>query len=493
MENKQPQIVLIGAGIMSATLAVLIHELMPQAQIKLIERMDRVAAESSDAWNNAGTGHAAYCELNYTPQREDGSVDISKALDISEQFEISKQFWSYLVKDLKIVDNPSSFINNIDHLSFVWGEENVEYLKARHEAMSKHAIFEDMAYTEDQEIIKKWVPLLFKQREHDIPMAATKMDLGTDVNFGNVTKAMIDYLASFDNVEVVLDTEVNDIERKNEKWLIETKHRSNNNKFTYEADFIFIGAGGGSLPLLDKADIPEAKGYGGFPVGGIWLKCTNGKIINEHYAKVYGKAEVGAPPMSVPHLDTRIINGERALLFGPYAGFSTKFLKNGSYADLFLSIEMHNIWPMLSAGINNVPLTKYLIEQVVQSKDDKIEALQKFYPGAKEEYWVELVAGQRVQVIKKENGKGVLKFGTEVVCNQDGSLATLLGASPGASTAVSIMLDVLSKCFSSEYQSEEWELKLKKMIPSFGTSLIQDRSLLHKVRKQSNKILGLNE
>jgi malate dehydrogenase (quinone) len=492
MESKDKSIVLIGAGIMSATLGIILHKLFPKSQITIIERMDRVAAESSDAWNNAGTGHSAFCELNYTPEDENGNVDISKALSIAEQFEISKQFWAYLVNDLNIGEDPSSFINNIDHLSFVWGEENVEFLKKRYSALKEHAIFEDMKFTEDSEQIKKWTPLLFDHRQDYFPKAATKMDFGTDVNFGSITKSMIEYLSKFENIKLLLDTEVDDICRSNQAWKIEVKNLTTKESNKIEADFVFIGAGGGSLSLLEKSNIPEAKGFGGFPVGGLWLRCTNEKVINQHFAKVYGKAEVGAPPMSVPHLDTRIINGERALLFGPYAGFSTKFLKNGSYLDLFLSIEMHNVWPMLSAGFNNVPLTKYLIEQVTQSKDDKIEALKKFVPSAKSDDWEEIVAGQRVQIIKKENGVGVLKFGTEVVCSEDGTLATLLGASPGASTAVSIMIDVVEKCFPEQFHSDEWQKIFKEMIPSFGVSLIENRAILHKVRKESAKALKLD-
>src|SRR6202007_1447972 len=259
------------------------------------------------------------------------------------------------------------------------------------------------------------------------------------------------------------------------------------------ADFVFIGAGGGSLPLLEKSDIPEAEGFGGFPVSGQWLKCTNPAVIERHSAKVYGKASVGAPPMSVPHLDTRVINGKKALLFGPYAGFSTKFLKHGSLMDLPHSLQVNNILPMVSVGLHNIPLTKILIEQVRQSPEDRLAALQKFVPTAKMEDWKLEEAGQRVQVIKKDHDHGgVLEFGTEIVNAADGSIAALLGASPGASTAVAIMLDLLKRCFKDQVNTEEWQSKLKEMIPSYGQSLVTNSGLCEGIREKTSQVLQLN-
>jgi malate dehydrogenase (quinone) len=246
------------------------------------------------------------------------------------------------------------------------------------------------------------------------------------------------------------------------------------------------------LLLLEKANIPEGDGFGGFPVSGQWLKCTNAEVIKKHGAKVYGEASVGAPPMSVPHIDTRMIDGQKALLFGPYAGFSTKFLKNGSYFDLIKSIELSNIKPMLGAGINNIPLTKYLLEQVFQSSNDRLKALREYVPSAKKEDWVLENAGQRVQVIKKDaEGNGILEFGTEVVCAADGSLSVLLGASPGASTAVSIMIDLIKKCFPEEVKTEAWQAKFKEMIPSFGQSLNENTQLCDQIRNKTNEVLKL--
>lgn len=492
IDQSKKNITLIGGGIMSATLGILIKKLVPDARIDIYERLDRIGAESSDAWNNAGTGHAAYCELNYTPLRSDGGVDLTKALKISEQFEISKQFWAYL-KENEFLDPSKAFINDVDHMSCVWGNDNIEFLQKRYASMVRYGLFEEMVYTEDQEEMASWAPLMMQGRDRDTEMAMTRMALGTDVNFGDITRGMIAYLDQLDGVEVHLGHEIRDIcLQKGGWWKIEIKDLANDEKKSAFADFVFIGAGGGALPLLDKTNIPESKGYGGFPVSGQWLKCTNPEVVEQHEAKVYGKAAVGSPPMSVPHLDTRVINGERSLLFGPYAGFSTKFLKEGSYLDLFLSVEMHNVWPLLSAGIDNIPLTKYLVEQVMQSREDKFKFLQLFYPEAQFDDWELAIAGQRVQIIKKDkDGSGILKFGTEVVSSSDGSLAALLGASPGASTSVSIMLEVIKKCFPENFESNSWQEKLREMIPTFGQSLVANNQLLHDTRNHTTSILKL--
>jgi len=482
---------LIGAGIMSATLAIFLKELIPNGKIIIYERLNRIGAESSDAWNNAGTGHSGFCELNYTPELEDGSIDLRKALKTSESFEISKQFWAHL-KKVGHLDSRQAFINDIDHMSFVWGEKNVAFLKKRFQAMQKYPIFEDMLFSNEPEQIKKWVPLMMEGRQNKDDIAVTRMSIGTDVNFGAITRGMMRYLATCDNVEIHLAHEIQDIQKTETGWEIEIENLDAQKDFKIQSDFVFIGAGGGAIPLLEKTDIPEAEGFGGFPVSGQFLKCTNPEIIAQHEAKVYGLADVGSPPMSVPHLDTRMMEGKKALLFGPYAGFSTKFLKFGSYLDLPESIELHNIWPMLQAGWKNKDLTKYLVHQVFQSMEDRFELLQKYFPNAKIEDWELVTAGQRVQIIKddeKEGGK--LQFGTEIVTNRDHSLAALLGASPGASTSVSIMIDVLKKCFPEEMQTKDWQEKIKKMIPSFGESLIENGELLRKTREYTTAILKL--
>ena len=490
--SKSPDVILIGAGIMSATLGVFLKELNSEITIEIFERLDKVAGESSDAWNNAGTGHSAFCELNYSPEKPDGTIDISKALKIAQSFEVSREFWSYLVRE-KHFASPKSFIHHLPHLSFVWGEKNVAYMKKRFETMKKFPLFSDMQYSDDRKQLLEWMPLVMEGRDPNEKVAATRMEIGTDINFGALTRNLFQYLEKQNGVTLNLNCEVHHIDReKNNKWIVEVKDLIADEKKHFEANFVFIGAGGGALTLLEKSNIEEAEGYGGFPISGQFLKCTNENVIAHHNAKVYGKAEVGAPPMSVPHLDSRIIDGKRSLLFGPFAGFSTKFLKNGSYWDLTRSLELANIFPILSVGIHNIPLTKYLIQQVRQSPEDRIDALRKYFPKANANDWQLVIAGQRVQVIKKDDKEGgVLEFGTEVVHSADGSICALLGASPGASTSVSIMLDVLKQCFTNEMQSEKWLAKLKEMIPAFGKSLNDDAEFCKASRAATSKTLGL--
>ena len=484
-------VVLIGAGIMSATLGTLLKELHPGLTVEIIERLDEVAAESSDAWNNAGTGHSAFCELNYTPERPDGSIDISKADKIAEQFELSKQFWSSLVENGTLPD-PDAFIHAIPHMSFVWGADNVEYLRKRHAALLHSPLFQGMEFSTDPAQLAEWIPLVMDGRDPTQSVAATRMGLGTDVNFGALTRALFAHLQALPGVKSTLGQEVSSIKRRDDghTWRLKVKDLKAGTKRTVRARFVFIGAGGGSLPLLEKSGIPEASGFGGFPVSGQWLKCLNPEVVARHDAKVYGKPAVGSPPMSMPHLDTRQINGRQELLFGPYAGFSTKFLKKGSYTDLFRSIELGNIRPLLYAGARNLGLTRYLIGQVLQTPTERIAALREYYPEANPADWQLAVAGQRVQVIKKDKERGgVLEFGTEVVTSADGSIAALLGASPGASTAVAIMFDLVQRCFPEQAATAEWQAKFHELVPSFGQQLAENPALCAAVRQRSQDVL----
>ncbi|MGJ8724826.1 MAG: malate:quinone oxidoreductase [Roseibacillus sp.] len=487
----EADVVLIGGGVMSATLGVLLHQLDPTLKIQIVEALAEVAKESSNPWNNAGTGHAALCELNYTKQNDDGSVDISKALDINEAFEQSKQFWSFLTH-AGVLPKPEQFIQPIPHMSFVWGDENRQYLKRRYETMKSHHFFSEMEYSDDPEVIAEWAPLLLEGRDHDDVVAATRVKTGTDVNFGALTENLVEYLDAQDDIRLATHHIVKDLERqKDGRWRVEVRNLTKGIDRTIDTPFVFVGAGGASLPLLQKSKIKEGKGFGGFPVSGQFLVCDNPDVVNKHQAKVYGKAAVGAPPMSVPHLDTRVIDGKRSLLFGPFAGFSPKFLKTGSILDLPSSVKLSNLTPMLAVGANNLDLTKYLIEQCLQSPEDRLEALQEFFPDAELKNWRLVTAGQRVQVIKSDDYKGgVLQFGTETIVAADGSLAALLGASPGASTAVNIMLELIEKAFS--HRLPEWQAKLKEMVPSYGTDLASAPDTYHQLRTHADATLGLN-
>ncbi|RSD22319.1 malate:quinone oxidoreductase [Mesobacillus subterraneus] len=489
--QKVTDVILIGAGVMSATLGSLLKELAPEWEIKVFEKLATPAEESSNVWNNAGTGHAALCELNYTPEKSDGSIDISKAIKVNEQFQISRQFWSYLVKS-NLIRNPHEFIMPIPHMSLVEGEKNVTFLKNRFKALSGISLFQGMEYTEDPEKLKEWLPLVMDGRTSTEPIAATKIDSGTDVNFGALTEMLLDHLQK-QNVEINYKHSVKDIKRASDgTWEVKVKNLDSGKTESHFAKFIFIGGGGGSLPLLQKTGIPESKRIGGFPVSGLFLVCNNQEVVEQHHAKVYGKAKVGAPPMSVPHLDTRYIDNKKSLLFGPFAGFSPKFLKTGSNLDLVGSVKPNNVLTMLAAGAKEMALTKYLIEQVMLSHEKRMEELREFIPNAKSDEWNVVVAGQRVQVIKDtESGKGTLQFGTEVVSASDGSVAALLGASPGASTAVHVMLEVLERCFPE--QMFTWQSKIKEMIPSYGVSLVDHPELFHEIHESTAATLGLSD
>ncbi len=488
-----PDVVLIGAGIMSATLGVLLKELKPDLTIEIFERLKIAGSESSDGWNNAGTGHTAFCELNYTPQAANGSIDILKATRIAESFEVSKEFWAYLMRH-DLLPRASDFITRVPHYSLVWGDENVKFLKKRHQLLSATPLFKGMEYSEDPLKLTEWFPIVMRGRKKDQRVAATKMDIGTDVNFGALTRAMIDYLKKKPGVSVHFEHEVTDLDQeKDQTWKVKVEDLASGKKRTVTGKFVFIGAGGASLHLLEKSNIRESKGYGGFPVGGQWLKCLNPDLIEKHFAKVYGKASVGSPPMSVPHVDSRWIDGKKELLFGPFAGFSTKFLKNGSFMDLPKSIQLDNVLPMVYAGLNNVQLTKYLIEQVRQSPEDRLAALREYVPYAKMEDWELLDAGQRVQVIRKDEDQGgVLEFGTEVIVSEDGSIAALLGASPGASTATGIMLNLVPKCFKEHSQLPAWKNKLKEMVPSYRRFLRDSDELVKASRDRTHDVLGIS-
>lgn len=491
-DSQSVDVVLVGAGIMSATLGVLLKELNPGITLEVLEMRESGAVESSNPWNNAGTGHAALCELNYTPESSDGSIDIKKSVSINAQFEESKQFWAYLV-DKGAIHSPKSFINPVPHMSFVRGNSGIAFLKKRFEALRQHHAFESMEYTEDRATIGEWAPLLIPGRDSGEPLAMTRVLAGTDVNFGAVTRQMLDYLVTQPGAKVTCNQKVTNLKRDGKGWQVSVRDTRSGATRQISSCFVFLGAGGGALPLLQLSGIPEGKGFGGFPVSGQWLRCDNPEVVAKHQAKVYSQAEVGSPPMSVPHLDTRVVDGKKSLLFGPYAGFTTKFLKYGSFLDLPLSVRPNNLGPMLAVARDNMDLTRYLIKEVMQSQEQRLQTLRGFYPEARAEDWRLEIAGQRVQIIKKDPKKGgILQFGTELVAAADGSIAALLGASPGASVTVSIMLELIRRCFPEQAASDAWRSKLDEIFPAMADVLSKDAERYRAVQEQSDKRLQLD-
>jgi len=493
-ESKKVDVLLIGGGIMSSTLGVWLNELEPGWSMEMVERLDAVAEESSNGWNNAGTGHSGLAELNYTPEDKDGKVNISKAIEINEAFQVTRQFLSWQVRQ-SVLKNPPSFINTTPHMSFVWGDDNIKFLKKRYDALQASPLFRPMQYSEDPAQIAKWVPLMMEGRDPSQKLATTWTPIGTDVNWGEVTRQYVSYLQTRPNFDLKLSSEVNDITRNEDgSWHVEYKNLKDGTTSGTDAKFLFIGAGGGALKLLQKSGIPEARDYAGFPVGGSFLVTENPTVAMQHMAKAYGIASTGAPPMSVPHLDTRVLDGKRVILFGPFATFSTKFLKEGSYLDLFSSMTTHNFWPMTKVGIEQYPLVEYLAGQLMLSDDDRFKALQEYFPHAKKEDWRLWQAGQRVQIIKRDADKGgVLKLGTEVVSSQDGTIAALLGASPGASTAAPIMLNVLEKIFKTQVATPEWQAKIRQIVPSYGTKLNDSPAAVQQEWNYTAEVLQLGK
>lgn len=490
---EKTDVLLIGGGIMSASLGTWLEELQPDWKQIMVEKLDGVALESSNGWNNAGTGHSANMELNYTPERADGSIDVSKALEINEAFMISRQFWTAQVKS-GVLKNPHSFINSTPHMSFVWGD-NVEFLSKRYEALQKTVLFQGMKFSTDHKQIAQWSPLIMEGRDPQQKVAATWTPVGTDVNYGEITRQLIGSLKKNENFKLETSSEVTDFKRNGDNsWHVTIKDGKSGEEREVDAKYVFIGAGGGALKLLQKTGIPEADNYAGFPVGGSFLVTENPVLANRHNQKVYGQASVGAPPMSVPHLDSRFLDGKKVVLFGPFATFSTKFLKNGSLFDLLSTTTTKNVVPMTHVGLDNFDLVKYLVGQVMLSEEDRFEALKEYYPNAKKEDWKLIQAGQRVQIIKKDADKGgVLKLGTEIVTDQQKTVAALLGASPGASTAAPIALNVVQKLFPEQFKTPEWQEKVHKFVPSYGKKLNDDAALAQSVWDDTAAALQLTK
>lgn len=481
-EKEKYDFALVGAGIMSATLATLIKLAKPSAKIAIFERLPEVAMESSDAWNNAGTGHAALCELNYMPDSKDGSLpDPAKAIAINEQFQQSRAFWAFCV-DQGILQNPQSFIRTVPHMSFVTSKQDIDYLRRRHQVLSNQPLFSGMEFSTSKSKLTEWAPLIMEGREGK-DFAASWIEQGTDVDYGEMTRQLIQWLEA-KKVVVERGVEIKALyQYPSGSWQLFLGTSSDR---LIVADKVFVGAGGWALKLLQSAKIPEIRGYGTFPVSGHFLRTDNPAIVAKHQAKVYSQAAVGAPPMSVPHLDKRVVDGKESLLFGPFAGINPKFLKHGSLLDLPLSVRPHNLLPYLSVAIENFSLLRYLIREITKSRKQKIAQLREFVPTAEAKDWVYYEAGQRAQIIKPKGRKGSLQFGTEVISSSDGTIAGLLGASPGASVSVAVMLEVMKKMFGQESIS-----KIHQQVSGLDGNLNQSPSEAKKHLSRTAKVLKL--
>ncbi|RCA04396.1 malate:quinone oxidoreductase, partial [Klebsiella pneumoniae] len=380
------------------------------------------------------------------------------------------------------------------HMSFVWGD-NVDYLQKRYNALQQTTLFQGMKFSTDHAQIKQWAPLVMEGRDPQQKVAATWTPVGTDVNYGEITRQLIGSLKKNNHFTLQTSSEVTDFKRNaDNSWHVTIKNVQSGEAQTIDAKYVFIGAGGGALKLLQKTGIPEADNYAGFPVGGSFLMTEIPAVTAQHLEKVYGQASVGAPPMSVPHLDARYLDGKRVVLFGPFATFSTKFLKNGSFFDLLSTTTTNNVLPMTHVGLDNFDLVKYLVSQVMLSDDDRFAALKEYYPDARKEDWKLIQAGQRVQIIKKDAEKGgVLKLGTEVVVDQQKTISALLGASPGASTAAPITLNVLKQMFPQQFNSPEWQSRIHAIVPSYGQKLNGNVALTQQVWDDTAATLQLTK
>jgi malate dehydrogenase (quinone) len=487
-ENVHYDVVLVGGGIMSATLGMLLRRLQPDWSILVLERLDGFGLESSSAWNNAGTGHAGLCEFNYTPRAHDGTVDVAGAIAINEQFALSLQFWTHLAEGGALGD-PADFIHPVPHYSFARGNEGVEHLRSRYEALHGHPLFDGMELTQDRSVMAEWLPLMFGDRTDDEPMAVCRTRGGTDVDYGTLTRRLFAAMAG-GNIEMKLAHEVRALECTGQSWQLRVRNVHEGRECTVDARFVFLGAGGGTLPLLQSADEEATQDYAGFPISGQFLRTANRDLVDRHRAKVYSHAEPGSPPMSVPHLDTRVVDGRTYLMFGPFAAFSPRFLKQGKVSDLARTVNRHNVRTLSDAARSNFDLLRYLVGQIAQTRRGRLRALRRFVPEARSADWELITAGQRVQVVKQVGGRGTIaNHGTETVISSRGGLAALLGASPGASASVSIALDVLERSFPEHLPA--WQSSLRTMLPGYGAALADRHDLRADLMQRSAVALGL--
>mmetsp|Transcript_82104 Transcript_82104/g.145559 ORF Transcript_82104/g.145559 Transcript_82104/m.145559 type:complete len:566 (+) Transcript_82104:69-1766(+) len=495
-EPRPVDAVFIGGGIVSTTTALILKKLQPDWTIVIIERLGAVGEESSHGFSNAGTGHSGFCEPNYTPAIvKDGkeTVKIDKPIFACESFMAGRQFWASLVTE-GLVKDPTSFIRSAPHIAFGPGEEKKKTIVKRFEAMKPQPLFATMEFSDDPKVMTKWAPLVMEGRDPSQPCAMTYVKEGTDVDFGALTKACCEAFIKLGG-DLRLFSEVTKIkEDVDHSWMVTTRKCDAGRGYrVYKSKFVFVGAGGWSLPMLQMSGIPQIKGYNALSVDGEWAVCQNPAVVNRHPVKVYAPGPVGAPPMSMPHIDAREIGGKKMLLFGPWCQWTPRFLKKGKMTDAFRVFKPHNIMPLATAGLKNLDLGVFLLRQMTTSYPQRFEEIKEYYPKADPDDWTFVPAAVRAQIIKRDGKSkicGALQFGTEVISNDSGTLAGLMGASPGASTVVQIALDVLRRCYKDVFPT--WEADIKKMIPSFGTKLNENPAMVKKVYEDTAKVLLLD-
>ena len=479
-------VIIIGAGIMGTTFATLAKELAPELNITILERLESAGEGNSWVFNNAGTGHEANCELNYTPVDEE-VISVEKALKIHAQFNVAKQFWAHLIKKGAIKD-PKTFINQTKHCTIV-SESSIDELRLRFKEMSAHHFFESMRFSEDFDEIKSWIPYLMEGRPRHEKMAATVIETGTDVNFGALTQQMAEHAAQDLGVKIEYGTHVKRVHKSPAgSWLVETERHGA--PVRYKADVLFVGAGGGAFPILKKSHLPFAKRFTGFPVGGRFLQAPISAEQADHYrAKTYGKAKVGAPPMSVPHLDLRVADGQHYLLFGPFASFKPVLEKGRGFFDYLRAMRLHDIPGLLNVTLEHFPLVKYLVSETFKGEKSMFEELESFAPGLSKKFdWKPVHAGQRVQIIKD----GDLQMGTEILVSKDKTYGTLLGASPGASVSPEVMLRCLEQLLPAIFTKEATRKAKKEIFPEDDLdTLATNPDRYREIRDAVNKQLGI--
>ncbi|KZX75231.1 malate:quinone oxidoreductase [Oleiphilus sp. HI0009] len=481
-------VVIIGAGIMGVTFAHIAKTVDPKLNITILERLDQAAGSNSSVFNNAGTGHEANCELNYTPVDEE-VISVEKALDIHAQFNVAKQYWANLVKN-GIIKDPESFIHPTKHCTLV-NEDSINLLHMRYKEMASHHFFDEMKLSEDFDEIQSWIPLTMEGRSRHQKMAATRVDHGTDVNFESITKQLAQHMENEQSADIQYNTHVKRVHKSpSGSWLIECEQ--NGVAKQVRADKLFVGAGGGAFPILKASHLPAGRRFSGFPVGGRFLAAEIDKEVAQSYgAKTYGKAAVGAPPMSVPHLDLRVADGKYYLLFGPFATFSPILEKGRGIVEFIRMVHLHDIPNLLNVAREHFPLVTYLFKETFKGESAMLKTLDEFAPGLSNKFnWKVVQAGQRVQIIKD----GDLQMGTEIVTSEDLSYGTLLGASPGASVSPEVMLRCVKTLFPKIVKKEAAQERLKTLFDETDVDvLIEDADKYREIRNSADKILGIRE